>query len=233
MLTGRGCSGYNNFVSDRMVFRNTGVQRGMAPLIKSKTQRKAAVPHPDDLDLVHRVLNRERHAFDDFFEIYFPRLCRFVYARIDDDAAAEDIVQETLNKALKNLHTYRGEARLFTWLCQICRNEISNWFARHSNRQSHLVSLDDDPAIMAAMESINLDHEPFEDSAAQIQAVQLTLDNLPDRYAKALEWKYILGLSVVEIAERLNATELATQSLLARARSAFRTCYRDLIQEIA
>ena len=52
--------------------------------------------------------------------------------------------------------------------------------------------------------------------------VQRVLDHLPIHYANALEWKYMEGNSVEEIGERLGIGTIAAQSLLARARIAFR-----------
>jgi RNA polymerase sigma-70 factor (ECF subfamily) len=55
--------------------------------------------------------------------------------------------------------------------------------------------------------------------------VQLTLDHLPGRYGQVLEWKYIQGLSVDEIAQRLGVGYKAAESLLTRARGAFRDAF--------
>ena len=52
--------------------------------------------------------------------------------------------------------------------------------------------------------------------------VRLMLDHLPGRYGDVLEWKYMEGLSVDEIAGRLGVGYKAAESLLARARAAFR-----------
>ena len=52
--------------------------------------------------------------------------------------------------------------------------------------------------------------------------VQLTLDHLPGRYGDVLEWKYLQEMSVDEIAERLGVGYKAAESLLTRARAAFR-----------
>jgi RNA polymerase sigma-70 factor (ECF subfamily) len=55
--------------------------------------------------------------------------------------------------------------------------------------------------------------------------VQATLDHLPGRYGQVLEWKYIQGLSVDEIATRLGVGYKAAESLLTRARGAFRDAF--------
>jgi RNA polymerase sigma-70 factor (ECF subfamily) len=52
--------------------------------------------------------------------------------------------------------------------------------------------------------------------------VHAVLDRLPNRYGEALEWKYVEGRSVEEIGDRLGIGHTAAQSLLARARVAFR-----------
>jgi RNA polymerase sigma-70 factor (ECF subfamily) len=60
-------------------------------------------------------------------------------------------------------------------------------------------------------------------SRAETRAlVQSVLDRLPSRYGVVLEWKYIEGRSVSEIGELLGVGQIAAQSALARARTAFR-----------
>ncbi len=56
----------------------------------------------------------------------------------------------------------------------------------------------------------------------------MTLDYLPRRYGDALEWKYIEGISVAEIGARLKIAPKAAESLLTRARSAFRDGFHSL-----
>jgi DNA-directed RNA polymerase specialized sigma24 family protein len=60
--------------------------------------------------------------------------------------------------------------------------------------------------------------------------VQLTLDHLPGRLGDALEWKYLDGLSVADIAGRLNLSTVAAQSLLQRARTAFREAFSSVTE---
>ena len=53
-----------------------------------------------------------------------------------DTGAAEDAAQAALSKALESLASYRGEAQLFTWLCAICRSEISLWLPQDGPARS-------------------------------------------------------------------------------------------------
>ena len=179
----------------------------------------SAVEH----ELVRRMLDGREHAFEEFFDGYFPGLFRFALSRMaGDEAAAEDVVQATMTAAIRKIGTYRGEAALFTWLCTICRHEIAAY--RLLRRAGQVALAEDDPAIAAALASLSADGGQEEAIARGETArlVHVVLDHLPPRYASALEWKYIDGLSVREIAVRLELTAKAAESLLTRAREAFR-----------
>jgi RNA polymerase sigma-70 factor (ECF subfamily) len=178
-------------------------------------------------ELVRRMLGGDERAFDEFFADYFPRLFRFAVLRLRDQDAAEDLVQSSLISAVRNLASWRGEATLFTWLCTICRREISAWEKRTSRRVT--VSLaEDDPGLRAALESIGAEAEAPDAGLARADTgriVQLVLDHLPPRYSRALEWKYLEDVSVDDIARRLQCTPKAAESLLTRARDAFRDAF--------
>ncbi|MDX1507561.1 MAG: sigma-70 family RNA polymerase sigma factor, partial [Woeseiaceae bacterium] len=171
-------------------------------------------------------------AFDTFFREYFPRLYRFTLLRVDNDPElAEEIVQRTMCIVVRKMGTYRGEALLFTWLCQICRNELSA-VVRERNIELHAdLPIDDHPAVQAALESML--NDDFQPESAQrrdeiARFVRVTLEHLPARYATALEMKYVNGCSVAEIAARLELSEKATESVLTRAREAFRQRFSAL-----
>ena len=179
-----------------------------------------------DPQLIRRMLAGEERAFEGFFNAYFPRLYRFALPRLNGDVdATREIVQVTLGKAIRKLESFRGESGLFTWICQICRNEIVDYI-RAERRMRHVVLIDDQPELRAAVESIEAPDE-FDlvkgygrEEAARL--VRVVLDRLPASYGDALEWKYIEGESVETIGERLGIGTTAAQSLLARARRAFR-----------
>lgn len=178
----------------------------------------------DDLALARRLAAGDEAAFDAFFADYFPRLYRFARARLGTDDAAEDVVQVTLIKALRQVHGYRGEATLFTWLCAVCRREIVNWLERAGRAPTPL--LDDRPDVRAALEALSMsaagDPERELRRKELSGLVQATLDHLPGRYGEVLEWRYIEGVSVTEVADRLGVGYKAAESLLSRARQAFR-----------
>jgi RNA polymerase sigma-70 factor (ECF subfamily) len=186
-----------------------------------------------DRAVARRILGGDEAAFRDLFDRYFPRLYRFALARLrGDPEAARDAVQQTFCNAIAKLETYRGEAALYTWFCQICRNVVADHHRRGDLRSGRVVLLEDEPNARAILESLSapVSDEP-ETRAMRDQAhrlVEATLDALPGRYGDALEWKYIDGLSVIEIAERLRVGPKAAESLLTRARESFRAAIEGM-----
>src|ERR1700680_1269797 len=90
-----------------------------------------------------RMRAGEQRAFHEFFNSSAPRLLAFLARRSGlDTASLEDIVQNTLIKAVRNLASYRGEAALFTWLTQICHRELADVHRKATRRPAH-VSLDE------------------------------------------------------------------------------------------
>ncbi|RPI59976.1 MAG: RNA polymerase sigma factor [Lysobacterales bacterium] len=191
----------------------------------------------EDRRLVKRLLAQDREAFNAFFDGYFPRLYRFARARLGDDPdTTKEIVQVTLTKAIRKLASYRGEAAFFTWLCTICRHEIADHLERVGRERKHVVLTEDSPEIRAAVEAIAapVSDEP-EDKFRRLETtrlIQVALDQLPTHYGNALEWKYVYGFSVDEIAEKLGIGLEAAQSLLARAKRGFQEVYGALTAEL-
>lgn len=179
------------------------------------------------------MLSGQEDAFTEFFDGHFSRLHRFALARLNRDAdAAEEVVQTVMCRAITKLKSYRGEALLFTWLCTFCRHEIAEWHRRRGRLQTAQLP-EDSPDVRAVLESLAaIASEGPEDELRRKEVarlVQVTLDNLPYPYGDTLEWKYLQGHSVKEIAARLRLTPKAAESLLTRARQAFREGFSTLL----
>ena len=144
--------------------------------------------HTDDLKLARSLVAGDEKVFNQFFEQFFPRLYRFAYSRMSDESIIEDVVQSTLMNAMRSMKNYRGEASMFTWLCQICRNEIAMTY-RKLGKSVPTVTADDD-AIRPILESLESESATPEQHYLDLEARKLiteVLDFLPGNYGKALE----------------------------------------------
>ena len=184
----------------------------------------------DERQLVRRMIAGDEGAFELFADEYVPALYRFAMGRLDGDRElTSDIVQTTICKAIAKLATFRGEAALMTWLCACCRNEVAGHFRKKMRpvREVDIEAVEERSAAELAAAA----PEGPESAALRSEASRLVheaLDELPPHYGQVLEWKYLENLSVKEIASRLQLRPKAAESLLTRAREAFRKVHARL-----
>ncbi len=184
----------------------------------------------DERDLVQRMRLGEQRAFDQFFDTYAARLGAFAARRSSLDASAiEDVVQTTMINAMRGLATFRGGSSLFTWLCQICRNQLVD-ARRKAARQPPMQSLEEMSETKPLAQVIQLTdyRDPLDECAADDErgAVRQAINGLPPHYARILELRYGDELTVPEIARVLQISESAAESQLVRARQAFRNAWQ-------
>jgi RNA polymerase sigma-70 factor (ECF subfamily) len=188
-----------------------------------------------DLATARRILRGDERAFRELFDSFFPRLYRFALARVggDHDAASE-AAQQALCRGIERLDTYRGEAALYTWFCQICRHTLIDQCRAMQREGQVLQPAEDEPDIRAVLEAVaaplNLQPEVQAWHSDLKRLVQATMDSLPQHYGDILEWKYVDGLSVADIAARLGVGPKAAESLLTRARHAFREAILSMVE---
>ncbi len=186
----------------------------------------------EDRGLVRRMRAGDEAAFEELYDSYFQALYRFALARLDQDAElAKEMAQATICKAIEKLGSYRGEAALFSWLCSICRFEISGYFKRERRAPPQVGLLEESGELREVLESLPASLDDPENEVLRREVARLVheaVDHLPPRYGQVLEWKYSDGLAVKEMAELLGMTPKAVESLLTRARLAFRDQFASL-----
>ena len=180
----------------------------------------------DEQDLINRMRRGEQRAFDEFFNAYAARLSAFAARRSALDASAlEDVVQMTMINAMRSLGNFRGGSSLFTWLCQICRNQLAD-ARRKAARQPEMQSLDDmgEEKQLAKIVQLTDFRDPLDECASEAErsAVRRAINRLPAHYARIIELRFGDELTVPEIARQLQVSESAAESQLVRARQAFR-----------
>lgn len=179
----------------------------------------------------HRGENRRERAIRDavlagdtplwkaWFGEYFDRLARYVRWRCGGlSDLADDVTQEVWLTAVRRLRSFdpdRGD--FFAWLCGIASNSARNAIRsrlRHRQRTRPL-GRDDEPPVGR--------EDPI--SVEKAERVATALAELPDHYEAVLRAKYLDRQGVEEIATARGNTVKAVESLLARARQAFREAY--------
>ena len=72
--------------------------------------------------------------FQEVYELYFKDVYKYVLALCRDEHMAEEVTQETFFKALKSIDSFRGQCKLYVWLCQIAKNTYFSLAAKEKAR---------------------------------------------------------------------------------------------------
>ena len=159
------------------------------------------------------------------FHRHFRLLYRYVYVRSGKNREmTEDIIQECWLVAVRRIASFDPERAPFqAWLQGIARNVFLN----HRRRRQRRLELE------RSTES-GAEHGIPRPQAGKIdtaELVSLALTSLSPAYQEAITAKYGEGLTVAEIAARSGKSPKAVESLMSRARAAFRREYKQLDDE--
>ena len=148
----------------------------------------------------------------DEIEAAIPSLRRYAHALMRDRDAADDLVQDSLERALARRHLWRGDGPVRAWMFRILLNLHRDGLRQAPRR--HLVaveSLPKEPAGPARQEA-HMD----------LREVQAAIGHLPDDQRRALLLVALEGMSLAEAAALLDIPEGTLVSRLGRARAALR-----------
>lgn len=159
---------------------------------------------------------------------YRRRLMRLVARKVGGKEDVEEIVQDSLIAGLDSLPTFKGNSSLFTWLGGIARHEIADFYRRQKIKKIVFSKLPFLEKLVSQALGPELAYQELETKRKIVK----TLKNLSEGYGEILRLKYIDGLSMKEIAEKLGVTVKAVESRLTRARLAFQKVYASDKKEI-
>ncbi len=139
-----------------------------------------------------------------------PRVMGHAYRLLGNHAEAEDVTQEAMLRLWNIASEWRqGEARVSTWLYRVVANLCID-----RKRRARNVALDSIPEPEDGRASVA---ETLQ-AKARAEALQAALDQLPDRQRQAVVLRHIEGLANPEIAEIMEITTEAVESLTARGK---------------
>lgn len=190
-----------------------------------------------DAELIRRARDRNSEAAESscaawstLSQRYLPLVWRYAYALLEDVHLAEDIVSESMLALLKNIDQIDLETpKISAWLRSVVRHKVADHHRRAYRAKDHM------PRVAIEQERRDGPEDPSASITLAEKQSQVTeiLAGLPERQRLALEWKYVEGMRVREIAARLGETEKAVEATLYRARREFRRLYEVSELEVA
>jgi RNA polymerase sigma-70 factor, ECF subfamily len=188
-----------------------------APVRKEFTARDTA-----ERELMQRIRNGETDLFYELVRPYERAVFLSAASILGNDADAEEVAQEAMLKALKNLSRFREEAKFSTWLIQIAINE-SKMKIRKDRRHLH-DSIDNDQ-VTEDGDYIPKDFADWREIPSEAlqrtelrEALNKALQSLPEKYRTVLILRDVQQLSISETAQLLGISEENVKTRTSRAR---------------
>ena len=175
----------------------------------------------DEKELVENILDDNKKAVNRFYKTYKSRLLNFILRKIGNPKDAEEILQDTFMSSLDSLPLFSLRSSLYTWICSIARHEIVDFYRRKKLKTIIFSRL---PFLKKVVDKALGPELALQEKEAK-QRIYQTFKNLSEGYAQILRLKYIEGLSMAQIACKLEKTVKAVESKLSRARLAFQKQY--------
>jgi RNA polymerase sigma-70 factor (ECF subfamily) len=166
---------------------------------------------PDDVDLAARCAAGEREAQHALFRDYRDRVHATLYRIMGHNRDMEDLVQEAFLQVFRSIQSYRGEARLGTWISRITTRVA---YAHLSRRGPTSVALEAVPEAAA-------DEAGAEDRAVAREAMRrlyAVLDRLDAKHRIAFSLHVIDGCAIREVADMTESSVTAVKTRIWRAR---------------
>ncbi len=183
----------------------------------------ARLQSESEADLVARVRGGEREAFYELVRPHERGIYLVALSIVNNDADAEEVVQEAILKAFKALGSFRAEAKFSTWIIQIAMNEAR--MKLRKDRRHLYESLDqprkgEDEGDYVPRDFADWREIPSEalENARLREGLKKGLASLPAKYRQVLILRDIEHLNIAETAELIGISEAAVKTRLLRAR---------------
>ncbi len=185
----------------------------------------------DDTGLARRIAERDERAFEAVMRAHNRLLYRLARSILKDDAEAEDAVQEAYFAAYRNIGSFRGSAKLSTWLARIVINEA---YARLRRQKGASVVLSlqsgarsDERGESRPEEGTMADETVERPDAAALrtelrQLLERRIDALPQQFRTMFILRDVEEMSVEEAAQCLDLSPATVRTRAFRARAMLR-----------
>jgi RNA polymerase sigma factor (sigma-70 family) len=169
-----------------------------------------------DKALVERIKNGEKRLYEQLMRKYNQRLYRISRSIVNDDAAAQDIMQTAYLNAYLHLGDFQAKSSFATWLTQILVNESLLYKKRSQKHQEMLSNNDKDPIHHQTPLAELMNNELK-------TILEQTVSDLPEKYRLVFVMREMEDMSVNETMEVLHLSESNVKVRLNRAKEMLRT----------
>jgi len=182
------------------------------------------IKHSEELDedLVQRVQQGDKSAFDLLVIKYQHRIVHLVNRYVKDPFEAQDVAQDSFIKAYRAIGDFRGESAFYTWLYRIAINTAKNYLLSRSRRSfDYEIDVQDAEQVENAAQLKDMDTpENLLMNEQIVLVIKAAIEKLPEEMRIAITLREFEGMSYEEIAEAMDCPIGTVRSRIFRAREA-------------
>jgi RNA polymerase sigma-70 factor (ECF subfamily) len=177
------------------------------------------MPRETDMELVHKALNNDQKAYSRLLSRYRYNIFYYILRMVGNKTYADDLTQETFDKAFQNLDKYDEQHAFSTWLYKIAENCTIDFVRKRKLNSIHISS--DEETSMNESVLYSRTPNPEENMIQQQEELKLMqyIESMKPKYRKLIELRYIKEYAYSEIAEELNIPMGTVKTQLLRAKN--------------
>ncbi len=185
----------------------------------------------DELELILKLKEGEKKAFDFLIQNYAQKVLNTCYRFFLDKEDAEDIAQEVFIEVHQSIRSFNGKSKLSTWIYRIAVTKSLDELKKRKRKKrissiGKILHIDDVSNWISGNSSA--DKQMIENE--EMKVLMNILDQLPENQRVAFTLSKVEGYSNPEISEIMDTSVVAVESLIFRAKKKFTSDYNTFLQ---
>jgi RNA polymerase sigma-70 factor (ECF subfamily) len=179
----------------------------------------------EERELLEKIIKKDEKALFFVYKKYQPSIFKFVRSQINNYQLAEELTQDIFIDFIEALRDFRFQSSIKTFLFSIAKHKVVDQIRKKKIKNilfSRIPSF-----IVESLKVVFIDEEI--DKKELETKISKVIDSLPNDYQLILRLRYIDGIRIKEISEKLKMNFKATESLLFRARKSFVKVFKNEI----
>ncbi len=183
-----------------------------------------------DEEIILKIKEGNKNMFGVLMHRYNQRLHRIAFSFGIQDMETEDLIQQSYISAFEKLHQFEGKSKFSTWLTRILINECLMYKRRMKKNEQVFMRSD---SLTYQSNTLSSGETPASllEKKELIRLLEIKINNMPEKYRTVYLMRQVEEMSIREIAECLNISEINAKVRVYRAKSFLKEFQKTGINE--